>query len=405
MRDNDVKRILEQEVELPEVVQEKMKAVYRQIGADTEKTDRICDARRRRGVYRLRYVKAAGIVFCFLLAAITARAASNGGFQSLTKIFAGDTEVIKESSAQPEVSAGINTFKNLKVSVEQVTGTERLSYIILRLKRTDGKNFDKNKKYFFGNVSFAGEKDDSVLTSAGSEDDSVLTSAGSGEAEEAEEAANAVVCYSIWKDGMGSSEEAFIDNGMVIENQGTDEIRIVITCEYERQEGKNNYYHKGEKCRLSLSGLMSDDGRVMKGEAQEDFVLDYGECKEKVFTPDARIRLPEIGTEDQYLSVGTLKRVVLTPYTLQFEQVLSEGQKEKYDMCWNQVYVEMDDGSFIGQKTEETEKDQEQVRSSYGSMTMIKENQWESKDRLFFSSLVDVDHVKAIWFGKQRIEV
>lgn len=402
MRDNDVKKILEQEVVLPDAVQEKMKAAYRQIGADTEKTERICEIRRRRSAYRFRYVKAAGIIFCCLLAAMTARAASNGGFQSLTKLFAGDTEVIKESSAQPEVTSGKNTFKHLKVSVEQVTGTERLSYIILRLKRTDGENFDKNKKYFFGNVSFTEEKDDSVLTSAGSEDDLVLTGAGSEESVASE---NAVVCYSVWEDGIGGYEESLIDNGMVIENQGTDEIRIVITCEYERQEGKNNYYHKGEKCRLSLSGLMSDEGRVMKGEVQEDFVLDYGECKEKVFTPNVKIRLPEIGSEKHYLSVGTLKRIILTPYALQFEQVLSEAEKENHDKCWNQVYVEMDDGSFIGQKTEQTEEDQEQVRSSYGSATRKKDNQWESKDRLLFSSLVDVDHVRAIWFGKQRIGV
>ena len=149
MRDNDVKKILEREVELPDVVQQKMKAAYQQIGADTEKTEQICEIRRRRSAYRLRYVKAAGIVFCCLLAAMTARAAGNGGFESLTKLFVGDTEVIKESSAQPEVTSGKNTFKHLKVSVEQVTGTDRLSYIILRLKRTDGKKFDKNKKYFF----------------------------------------------------------------------------------------------------------------------------------------------------------------------------------------------------------------------------------------------------------------
>lgn len=204
---------------------------------------------------------------------------------------------------------------------------------------------------------------------------------------------------------MGSSEEAFIDNGMVIENQGTDEIRIVITCEYERREGKNNYYHKGEKCRLSLKGLMSDKGRVMSGEAQKEFALDYGECREKVFTPNVKIRLPEIGSEKHYLSVGTLKRVVLTPYALQFEQVLSEGQKENHDKCWNQVYVEMNDGSLIGQQIEQPEADKDQVRRSYGAQTRIKNNQWVSKERLIFSSLVDVDHVRAIWFGKQRIEV
>ena len=88
MRDNDVKNILEQEVELPEVVRKKMKAAYQQIGADTEKTERIFDIRRRRSVYHFRYVKAAGIVFCCLLAAMTATAAGRGGFQSLTKLFA-----------------------------------------------------------------------------------------------------------------------------------------------------------------------------------------------------------------------------------------------------------------------------------------------------------------------------
>lgn len=400
MRDNDVKNILEQEVELPEVVREKMKAAYRQIGADTEKTERICDIRRRRSVYHFRYVKAAGIVFCCLLAAMTATAASRGGFQSLAKLFTGDTEMIKESSAKPEVTAGKNTFKNLKVSVEQVTGTERLSYIILRLKRTDGKKFDKDKEYHFGNVSFAGETEDSVLTSAGSEDDSVLFSAGSGGPEASEASENAVACYSVWEDGMGGSEEALIDNGMVIENQGTDEISIVITCEYEKRDGKDRYYRKGEKCRLFLKGLMSDDEHVMKGEVQEEFVLDYGECREKVITPDVKIRLPETGTEKHYLSVGTLKRIVLTPYTLQFEQVLSEDQIE--NSTWNQVYVEMDDGKLIGRQTEEDEE--HQIREGYGTGSQ-KNNQWEMKNRLNFSSLVDVDHVRAIWFGDQRIEV
>lgn len=400
MRDNDVKKILDQEVELPEVVQEKMKAAYRQIGADTEKTERICDIRGRRSMYRFRYVKAAGIVFCCLLAAMTATAASKGGFQSLTKLFTGDTEMIKESSAKPEVTAGKNTFKNLKVSVEQVTGTERLSYIVLRLKRTDGKKFDKDKAYHFGNVSFTGETEDHVVSSNAGETGDPAGSGNAGEMEGMAE--HASFCYNISEDGVGSTEEAFIDNGEMIENQGTDEICIVITCEYEKRDGKDRYYRKGEKCRLSLKGLMSDGERVMKGEVQEDFVLDYGECREKVFAPNVKIRLPEIGTEKHYLSAGTLKRIVLTPYTLQFEQVLSEDEIENSNETWNQVYVEMDDGKLIGQQTEEDAE--HQIRGGYGTGSQ-KNNQWEMKNRLNFSSLVDVDHVRAIWFGDQRIEV
>lgn len=400
MRDNDVKNILKQEVELPEVVRKKMKAAYQQIGADTEKTERICDIRRRRSVYHFRYVKAAGIVFCCLLAAMTATAAGRGGFQSLTKLFTGDTEMIKESSAKPEVTAGKNTFKNLKVSMEQVTGTERLSYIILRLKRTDGKKFDKDKEYHFGNVSFTGETEDHVVSSNAGETGNPAGSGNAGEMEGVTE--HASFCHSISKDGEGSTEEAFIDNGEMIENQGTDEIRIVITCEYEKRDGKDRYYRKGEKCRLSLKGLMSDDEHVMKGEVQEDFVLDYGECREKVITPDVKIRLPETGTEKHYLSVGTLKRIVITPYTLQFEQVLSEDQIKNSNETWNQVYVEMDDGKLIGRQTEEDEE--HQIRGDY-STAVQKNNQWERKNRLNFSSLVDVDHVRAIWFGDQRIEV
>lgn len=402
MRDNDIRKILEQEVELPEVVQEKMKAAYRKIGADTERTERICDIRRRRKAFRLRYVKAAGIVFCCLLAAMTARAATTGGFQSLTKLFTGDTEMIKESSAKPEVTAGKNTFKNLKVSVEQVTGTERLSYIVLRLKRTDGKKFDKDKEYHFGNVSFTGETEDHVISSNAGETEEYAGSGHAGEMEGKTE--HASLCYNISEDGVGNIEEAFIDNGMMIENQGTDEICIVITCEYEKQDGKDRYYRKGEKCRLSLKGLMSDSESVMKGEAQEDFVLDYGECREKVFTPNVKIRLPEIGTEKHYLSVGTLKRIVLTPYTLQFEQVLSEDQMENSNETWEQVYVEMDDGKLIGQQTEDNRE--HQIRGSYGIGSQnLKNNQWERKNRMNFTSLVDVDHVRAIWFGDQRIEV
>ena len=62
----------------------------------------------------------------------------------------------------------------------------------------------------------------------------------------------------------------------------------------------------------------------------------------------------------------------------------------------------MDDGKLIGRQTEEDEE--HQIREDY-STGVQKNNQWARKNRLNFSSLVDVDHVRAIWFGDQRIEV
>ena len=158
MRDKRLKEMFEQELEIPDVVQEKMREVYRQVGADMDKVEK---ASYRNDISRMgtRYVKAASIALVALMVTTTVHAATGGGFGKLSGLFRGDVSQIQSSSVTPEVSSEKSTFKNLKVSVERVFGTEELSYIVLRVKRTDGKTFDKNMDYRFSQVGMKGESD------------------------------------------------------------------------------------------------------------------------------------------------------------------------------------------------------------------------------------------------------
>ncbi len=398
MRDKKVKELFERELEIPDVVSDKMREAYKQIGADMEKTDQLVRGRRVSGHRARRYLKAASIMLCFLVAATTVSAAANGGFEKISKLFKGDVKQIESSSAQPEVSAEKNSFKNLKVSVEQVTGTEKLTYVLLKLKRTDGKNFDKDKKYGFKGVRMMGENDIVINIEELGEDgygaDSEMVIQGGDNGK-----------YDI------STQNRFTNPGIVVENKGTDEIYLAVAYGYERTQDGKNYYHKGEKCTLLLGDLCQkeedgEDRTIMKGEAETEFVLDYGKCPEKVVEPDQKIKLPKYGSDTDYLPAGLLKRVTITPYYIAYEREMSK--KETESNTWEQIYVEMEDGAMVGYPTE---KDRDAAyehggANGYGSGIRYGENKkMQMKNCLLFHELIDVEHVKAVWFGKTRIGV
>ncbi|MCM1244657.1 MAG: hypothetical protein NC293_03325 [Roseburia sp.] len=395
MTDKKVKKLFEQELEIPEVVSDKMREAYQQIGADMEKADQIARGRHVGGHAAKRYLKAASIMLCFLVAATTVSAAAGGGFQKLSKLFGGDVQQIQHSTIKPEVSTAKNSFKNLKVSVEQVTGSEKLTYVLLKLKRTDGKTFDKDKKYSFKGVRMIGENDqERGVTDSGAET-YILIQGGEDEGDE----------YDI------TTQSHFIDPGIMVENKGTDEIYLAVAYAYERTHDGKNYYHRGEKCTLLLGNLCQkgedgEDHTIMKGEVETEFVLDYGKCPEKIVELNQKIQLPKCGSDTNYLSAGILKRVTITPYYIQYEREMSE--KETEAPTWEQIYVEMEDGKMVGYPTEKDrfEADENDGMGGFGDGIRYGESKkMQMKDSLLFHELIDVEHVKAVWFGKTRIEV
>lgn len=407
MRDKRVKELFEQELEIPDVVSDKMREAYKQIGADMEKADRLARNPRMGGHRARRYLKAASIMFCFLIAATTVSAAVGGGFEKISKFFKGDVKQIESSSSQPEISSEKSSFKNLKVSVEQVAGTEELTYVILKVKRTDGKNFDKDKNYSFQNAGMIGEKDMAggmakdlkrlvVQDEVGNGSRSDIMISGGDDSE-----------FEI------ESERRFVDTGVMIENKGTDEIYLVVTCGYERVQNGKSYYHKGEKCILLLNDFCQEGEKeaevLMEGTLQAEFVLDYGECPKKVVEPDQKIKFPKDNSDTDYLPVGTLKRVTITPYYIQYEREMSEKEWEAEANVWGQIYVEMEDGTLVGYPTGEEDRDAATDAGNHGGygsgITDEKDGKTQMKNCLLVPELIDVEHVEAVWFGKTRIEV
>lgn len=384
MRDDQVRKMFEQELEIPDVVQEKMHEAYRQMGADMDKVEK-ASYRKYIGRMGTRYVKAASFILFALMVTTTVQAAASGGFKKLTGLFGGDVSQIQSSSVTPEVSANKSTFKDMDVSVEQVLGTEELSYVVLKVKRTDGKTFDKNMDYRFKQVVMKGEND-----------------LDWPDADMGEGSATHVFIIGEGDPKVGGVEQRYVDPGIMIENHGTDEIYLAVVCGYEQNEGGESRYHKGEKCQLKLSGLCGGvDGKestFIKGTAEAEFVLDYGDCPQKVSEPGKEIKLPKLNSESRYLSAGTLDRVTVTPYFIKYERTIPEDQEEH--KTWDQIYLEMEDGTRIGYQTLNSWLEQENSRGGYGTGV-----DGTYKDYLLFTELIDVEHVKAVYFGKTRIEL
>lgn len=385
MRDKRLKEMFERELEIPDVVQEKVRETYRQLGADMEQVEKVSY---RNYISRMgtRYVKAASVVLFALMLTTTVHAATGGGFQKLSGLFGGDVSRVEQSSVTPKVSSEKSTFKDLDISVERVFGTEELSYVVLKVKRTDGKTFDKNLEYSFKQVGMKGENDMAWEETDGNGSSSHIV-IGKGYENEPK---------------VELEESRYTDEGIVIENNGTDEIYLAVVCGYERKEDGVTSYHKGEKCQLRvgrLKGSLNDEEKdCIYGTAEMDFVLDYGECDKKVCEPNRKIKLPKLNSETKYLSAGTLKRVTITPYFIQYERTMTDQEFE--NDTWDQIYLEMEDGTRIGYDTNTSWLNSENSRGGFG----VGSN-GEHKNCLMFKDLIDVEHVKAIYFGKTRIDM
>ena len=105
MRDDRVRQMFERELEIPDVVQEKMHEAYRQMGADMDKIEKTSYQKYigRRGT---RYVKAASFILFALMVTTTVQAAASGGFQKLSRLFGGgDVSEIQSSSESLKVAS------------------------------------------------------------------------------------------------------------------------------------------------------------------------------------------------------------------------------------------------------------------------------------------------------------
>ncbi len=436
MKDKWIRDYFEQETEIPEEVTQAMEKAYREVGGSTERGIHVTPMRRP----RRRYLKAAGLILCLCAAtAVTAAAATNGGFAVLGKLFRGDTDLIRSSSTEPETKKEVNTFKNLEIKLEQITGTEDLTYFVLHLRRTDGKLFNKDSEYSFMTTEVTGEKDvdwDAIQREAerfgqeGKEDDREISS------------------------------DTYQNTGIVIENEGTDELRLAVIGGYEQNENGVVTYHQGQKCVLKLVGLregapiagtqlheenpemgedeiimagnavieegapiagtqlqegnpgMGEDEIIMAGNAVIEFEMNYGKADKRVLQCGEEISFPQFNG-GSYVKEGILQSVTLTPYYVKYE--IDQSESQFMGDTWEQIYLEMEDGSMIGNRTEKeylkeekASEDEGEIRfqGGYGHGDFDEKAGVNHMEKVILSSgVIDLEKVRAIHFGKSRFEV
>lgn len=370
MLDRKIMDSFKEEWEIPDSVTGKMQEAYRRIGAkETGAAVPGCSRSRRAG---RRYLKAASFVAAALILGVTAGAAA-GINEPLKKLFQKDSGLARESSSVPDTKAVHNTLGDLNVEIESISGTDEMAYIMLHVQRKDGGNFDKNKVYNFGNVNIWDVPSESVSL---------------GE--------------------MDSSSES--GSSFMLENEGTSELRIVYQTLYERTVGGRREYRKGKQCRIRLKNLVAESEQgcnsvEMSGELELSFKMEYGDAPVKTKDTDVNISFPLCDSEE-YILRGRLQKVTITPYYVQYKLKYTEPDSENKDY-YDQVYVEMDDGSFMGYRTEED------VKGRWSYSMVATSGGFYDRDRgcgefegtVFLPKLIDVKHVRAVYFGKTRIEM
>lgn len=374
MIDRKIMDSFEQEWEIPDSVTEKMKGAYRQIGAgelDAPAHGHVKDRRSGR-----RYLKAASFAAAVLILGVTAGAAT-GLREPLQRLFQKDAGLARESSANPDTKPVKNTLKDLEVEVESISGTDELAYIVLHVQRKDGGTFDKDKEYDFKSINIRDEE--------------------SNNAHEKE------ADYASYESG----------NSFMLENEGTSEVRIVYLTTYKQEVHGKMEYRKGKQCKLELKDWVeeSDEGEQtvqFRGELELSFKMDYGDALTKTQKTNVNISFPAFET-GKYYPMGRLREFTITPYYIKYKTLKTKEQwrkqtKAPYD---TQIYVEMDDGSFVGYQNEEGMKFRWKsalVATGDGSDDE-KTGMIDFDTIVMFPQLIDVEHVRAVYFGKTRIEL
>lgn len=395
MMEQKIRNAFKQEWEIPDEVETKMQEAYRQIGAGRDVIMNSKDKKRAWQSGR-RYLKAASIVAAVLLIGTTATAAAAGfNFGLLKNLFGDDAELVRQSSSKPEILMGKGKLDHLEIEVEGMSGTEEVTYVMLHVKRTDGRKFTKNARYTFDNVEMESE-------------------------------------VNIFEKP-GSFSGASFTRCLPSENEGTSDLHLTFACGHKRMENGETISHLGEKYTLRLENLMewpknpeseSEGTVVAEGKTELNFALDYEEAVTVKKEPNVNISFPEVGKKKRYASVGKLTEVIITPYYVKY----ATEQKDIYHFLegagdfsaqledgvdvWQEIYLEMDDGSKIGFMTMEEYVDyivQEDGVSNLGAFGTgnysDKKNVWRNENMLGFPKLIDVEHVRAIYFGKTRIEI
>ena len=383
MKDQEIRNVFKGEWEIPNDVETKMKEAYGWIGAKHE-TLQDAGGNKRCQHQRRRYLKAASLVAAVLLIGTTAAAAAGFDFSLLQQVFNKNAGLVKQSSTKPEVAVQTEGYDHLEIEVEGISGTAEVTYVMLHVKRTDGHTFRKGAQFTFEDYSLNSEKDQ-------------------------------------WETE-GIQSWGNFSQFLMTENEGTSELRMVLVCIHQRMANDHCDNRLGERYTLDLGNLKElpegegEGTAVAKGKTKLSFVLDYEQAKTRNKKTNIALSFPKSGKKGKYESVGKLKEVIVTPYYIKYvteeKGALSTNVYDEKDV-WQQIFVEMDDGSKMGFGTEEewnayimSEQEGESHLSYYANGVFVNSKAGLRTEHIQgFPKLIGVEHVKAVYLGKTKVEL
>lgn len=383
MKDQEIRNVFKGEWEIPNNVETKMKEAYGWIGAKHE-TFQDAGGNKRCQHQRRRYLKAASLVAAVLLIGTTAASAAGFDFSLLQQVFNKNAGLVKQSSTKPEVAVQNEGYDHLEIEMEGISGTAEVTYVMLHVKRTDGHTFRKGAQFTFEDCSLNSEKDQ-------------------------------------WETE-GIQSWGNFSQFLVTENEGTSELRMVLVCIHQRMANDHCDNRLGERYTLDLGNLKElpegegEGTAVAKGKTKLSFVLDYEQAKTRNKKTNIALSFPKSGKKGKYESVGKLKEVIVTPYYIKYvteeKGALSTNVYDEKDV-WQQIFVEMDDGSKMGFGTEEewnayimSEQEGESHLSYYANGVFVNSKAGLRTEHIQgFPKLIDVEHVKAVYLGKTKVEL
>lgn len=304
----------------------------------------------------------------------------------------GDTaEIVQETGAYPEVTVLENTFEDLDVHITGIAGDENLIYIMLDVTRKDGKGFsDKwTEKCGFGTVLLELQQANEIRN------------AGPGASGQMQ-----------GKDRIGYIQ-ATSENWVALTDTASANTKTLAYIVDLKTEIEGQAYNiPGETYILELRDFSDPTSSLdSSGVWKAEFVPDYQPPKKITRDVHQPVHLPDWGTTDSFTYGFTLGSFELTPFALRYHC----DDYDAYDNAimndaWNCLYLEMKDGSTVGDKTFEDliqrlTDETPRFLTVYGDMKLDGEVVQENSARWIFNQPIDLTQVKAVHFGDLTIPI
>jgi hypothetical protein len=319
-------------------------------------------------------------------------------------LFKEKSEFIVDYASQPEVIVTKNTFEDIDISIKGITGDKSLIYVLLEVTRKDGSAFeeaDYDFAYKFIDLKKKIETFDEDPLSSYYKELAQIEDEDDGKDSDTSNSKNKN------KDLKQDRADHFVmlDDEVLSDNI----ITFAYVANIETEIDGVEYFIPRETFEISLGNLKISEDQIIEGSWEAEFIADYTPSDEIYVNVDKPYRMPTCLTDDEYLEENewflydfTLSNVALR-YNCNYSY-WADVSRTTY--TWKKLYIEMKDGSIVGKKYFDDERDG--IRSGTSRMGWLGGSGDTGEPftfRWLFAEPIDIKQVKAVHIGDLTIKI